>query len=155
MCFVLWISLSLIAIKPLLAIVVSASGGCVVAVVVGGGGVLGNGICIGIGWGGGGGIGGADVWMGEMVLIAQWMPLGATNGRHSIVAHLKYLILLFAIVITVLFVVQHKYFTCYKFLTHLTFFMEFLISIFAHCIYFVDLFAAALKKCTIIIERQR
>lgn len=122
MCFVLGISLSLIAIKPLLAIVVSASGGCVVAVVVGGGGVLGNGICIGIGWGGGGGIGGADVWMGEMVLIAQWMPLGATNGRHSIVAHLKYLILLFAIVITVLFVVQHKYFTCYKFLAHLYFF---------------------------------
>lgn len=37
-----------------------------------------------------GGVGvGVGLWMGgEMVLIAQWMPLGATDGRHSIVAHL-------------------------------------------------------------------
>lgn len=43
--------------------------------------------------GGGGGRGdgsGDGVWVdvGEMVLIAQWMPLGATDGRHSIVGHL-------------------------------------------------------------------
>lgn len=50
--------------------------------------VGGVGMCGVVGCGGGGGVVGG-VWMGgKMVLIAQWMPLGATDGRHSIVAHL-------------------------------------------------------------------
>lgn len=49
--------------------------------------VGGVGVCGVVGCGGGGVVGG--IWMGgKMVLIAQWMPLGATDGRHSIVAHL-------------------------------------------------------------------
>lgn len=50
------------------------------------------GMCAVVGCASGGGVGVGvvcGVWMGgEIVLIAQWMPLGATDGRHSIVAHL-------------------------------------------------------------------
>jgi len=60
----------------LITIVVASDVGAI------GGGVLGIGVGVGVGI--------AGIWMGEMVLIAQWMPLGATNGRHSIVAHLNF-----------------------------------------------------------------
>jgi len=49
-----------------------------------------------------------------MVLIAQWMPLGPTDGRHSIVGHL----LLFGLACSS---IQRYLFRCVSLVTLLTY----------------------------------